>query len=211
MNSTPHATDQTRAELSALLDGELAAQPARFLLRRLGNDPALAAAAERWTLAGDCLRHKPLRLLPAGFAAGLRQTIAAEPAPAHTRGPNQPGPHHRGPVRRWAGFVALAASVALAVLLIASPDRVGPPATPILADQGPTGLRERDLAPMPTRAARPAAATAALDAEFEAYLVRHNEALRQSGLQGFVPFVDLVATPRAEAAVHRVAVPEPAE
>lgn len=208
MNPTPNPTDQTRAELSALLDGELAAQPARFLLRRLANDPALTTATERWALAGDCLRGKPLRLMPAGFAAGLRRAIAAEPEPARAR-----RPHPRGGAGRWAGFLALAASVALAVLLFASPDRVGPPASPILAEQAqaPAGLRERDLAPAPTRAARPASATALPDAEFEAYLVRHNEALRQSGLQGFVPFVDLVATPRAETAVHRVAVPETAE
>ena len=41
-----------RQQLSALIDGELSAAQARFLIRRLAHDQELSACQERWQIAG---------------------------------------------------------------------------------------------------------------------------------------------------------------
>ena len=45
-----------RQQLSALMDGELSPDEARFLLRRLQHDEELGSTWERWQLCGDVLR-----------------------------------------------------------------------------------------------------------------------------------------------------------
>ncbi|HWU69970.1 MAG TPA: RseA family anti-sigma factor, partial [Pseudoxanthomonas sp.] len=44
-----------RLQLSALIDGDLSPDEARFLLRRLQHDGELNACWERWQLCGDVL------------------------------------------------------------------------------------------------------------------------------------------------------------
>ncbi|HEL5041801.1 TPA: sigma-E factor negative regulatory protein, partial [Stenotrophomonas maltophilia] len=70
-----------REQLSALVDGELGADEARFLLRRMEHDPELAGCQERWQLLGDVMRGQASALAPAGFSAAVAAAIAAEPAP----------------------------------------------------------------------------------------------------------------------------------
>ncbi|CCP12772.1 Sigma-E factor negative regulatory protein [Stenotrophomonas maltophilia SKK35] len=70
-----------REQLSALVDGELGADEARFLLRRMEHDPELAGCQERWQLLGDVMRGQAPALAPAGFSAAVSAAIAAEPAP----------------------------------------------------------------------------------------------------------------------------------
>ena len=50
-----------REQLSALVDGELGADEARFLLRRMEHDPELAGCQERWQLLGDVMRGQARR------------------------------------------------------------------------------------------------------------------------------------------------------
>ena len=50
-----------RQQLSALVDGELAPDQARFLLRRLQHDAELSERFERWQLCGDVLRGQVRR------------------------------------------------------------------------------------------------------------------------------------------------------
>src|SRR5690606_36407727 len=54
-----------RRQLSAMLDGELSPDQARFMLRRLQHDGELAACWERWQVCGDVLRGRGHSLLPA--------------------------------------------------------------------------------------------------------------------------------------------------
>ncbi len=61
-----------REQLSALVDGELGADEARFLLRRMEHDPELAGCQERWQLLGDVMRGHASALAPAGFGRGRR-------------------------------------------------------------------------------------------------------------------------------------------
>jgi len=45
----------SREDLSALMDDELGAEPARFLLRRMEHEPELAQVWSRWHLIRACL------------------------------------------------------------------------------------------------------------------------------------------------------------
>lgn len=108
-----------RRQLSAMLDGELSPDQARFMLRRLQHDTELAACWERWQVCGDVLRGGGHSLLPADFS---RRVMAAVTVPAGS-GATAPGratdsarPQQR--LLRWGGG-ALAASVALVALFMA--------------------------------------------------------------------------------------------
>ncbi len=103
-----------RQQLSALMDGELSPDEARFLLRRLQHDRELSAQWERWQLCGDALRGQARAPAPAGFAERVAAGIAAEPRVAAPVADIAP----RGRLLRW-GSGALAASVALVALFMA--------------------------------------------------------------------------------------------
>lgn len=106
---------RNREQLSALVDGELGADEARFLLRRMEHDPELAGCQERWQLLGDVMRGQASVLAPAGFSAAVASAIAAEPTP---RSGPQDRQVRRSGWRTWGGGAALAASVAAVALLI---------------------------------------------------------------------------------------------
>lgn len=103
-----------RQQLSALMDGELSPDEARFLLRRLQHDTELSARWERWQLCGDALRGRTPALAPAGFAASVAAAVADEANQAAVASASQ----SRGRLARWGGG-ALAASVALVALFMA--------------------------------------------------------------------------------------------
>jgi negative regulator of sigma E activity len=127
--------DHNRLQLSALLDGELPLDEARFLLRRLEHDDELGGCWERWQLCGDVLRGQAGALLPSGFA----QRVAAAVAGDRVAAPVTATGGHRW--LRWSGSAALAASVAvIAVLLVRqSPDANAPaaPATQVATTTAP--------------------------------------------------------------------------
>ena len=108
--------DHHRQQLSAMLDGELLPDQARFMLRRLEHDSELAACWERWQVCGDILRGRHEGLLPADFSrrvadaiAGQDQAAAVATGEASVRRPRW---------ARWGGGAALAASVAMAALFV---------------------------------------------------------------------------------------------
>lgn len=96
--------DAVSEQLSALMDGELSEDEARFLRRRLEGDPELRAKWERLHLASDCMKGHPLRLMSPAVSAGVDAGIVAAPAGKTRR-----------PLLRW----AMAASVAALALLFA--------------------------------------------------------------------------------------------
>ena len=75
---------QLLEQLSAWMDGELPADEARFLQRRLANDVALREQWERWQVASACLHGHPVRPmdadLPARIAAGIAGAANDSPA-----------------------------------------------------------------------------------------------------------------------------------
>jgi negative regulator of sigma E activity len=117
--------DHHRLQLSALIDGELAPDQARFLLRRLEHDAELRGCWERWQLGGDVMRGQAGMRLREGFAAGVADAVAAQPRAARME-------DSRG-LRwlRWGGSAALAASVAvIAVFLTRQSPGLQSPSTP---------------------------------------------------------------------------------
>lgn len=136
-------------QVSALLDGELPEAEVPLVVRRIARDESLKNTALRYSLIGDALRDE----LPAGHVADLvgpvREMLREEPAPgpAAVPRPNQ--------LRRYAGGLAVAASVAL-VALVALPGRqkLAPPPT-ISATEiaSPAPDRGINVQPMYTRTA----------------------------------------------------------
>ena len=104
-----------RRQLSAMLDGELAPDQAKFMLRRLEHDSELAACWERWQVCGDAMRGQRNALLPVDFAQRVSAAIASGDGQAAV----QVAPAPRSRLARWGGGAALAASVAVCALLIA--------------------------------------------------------------------------------------------
>lgn len=155
--------EHNRQQLSALVDGELGSDPARFLLRRLEHDPELQACQERWSLLGDVLRGQAVAPAPADFAARVSAAVASEPEP-------QAAPRRavtRDGWRAWGGGAALAASVAVVALFMGrqSMEDVGPvaePPTTVIASEAvlPVPPAAPD-APTAVAAVAPAVAVAA--------------------------------------------------
>ncbi|WP_299341832.1 sigma-E factor negative regulatory protein [uncultured Pseudoxanthomonas sp.] len=169
-----------RQQLSALMDGELIADEARFLLRRLQHDHELAGCWERWQLCGDVLRGRGRAPAPAGFAGRVAQAIAAETAPAAASAPQSMPTRPRGLLARWGGG-ALAASVALVALFMArqqSPQEVPVSSGTSMASAqatSPAAMPEAPSAPAPDAEAYAAAAVAVA-----ASVPRRQEAARRS-------------------------------
>lgn len=144
-----------RQQLSALMDGALPADEARFLLRRLQHDGELAQCVDRWHVAGDVLRGEAQAILPAGFTERVAATIASEPALVPSTAVSRTSRWSSG--LRWGSGAALAASVALVALFVARQ-----PTNPGVAETPPSvasQVAERSVAPSTAVADGPAAAT----------------------------------------------------
>ena len=139
----------SREDLSALMDGELAAEPTRFLLRRLDHDPELSATWSRWHLIRACLASDSARMSAPkrdnDFAARIAEALRVEAAPQARQ-------------RHWARYMgggAIAAGVAVAALMLNVPNpRGGAPAPvaqnrPAPSSAVPTSLAETSPAPNP--------------------------------------------------------------
>lgn len=192
--STGNAPDKldthNRQQLSALVDGALSADEARFMLRRLEHDDALAGCHERWQLIGDVLRGQAAAPAPLDFAGRVRAAVAAEPAPLAPAASMQERQRRSG-WRRWGGGAALAASVAAVAMFMTreqlpSQAPLDPPSTTIIASQAELPPRAPAApvgAPVPMDAAlavaaMPAAAVAAASRRQDVAAVRRASATR---------------------------------
>lgn len=165
-----------RQQLSALVDGALAPDEARFLLRRLEHDQELAGSYERWQLYGDAMRGQLGRMAGPGFAAGVARALHEQAPELAATGTD--GALRRGWVRWGGGAAALAASVAVFALFMGrtpdpglAPDQAAPvmagsssqPAAPapgpVLPAPGPQ-LPAEEAAPTFVASVEPAAAAA---------------------------------------------------
>lgn len=110
-----------RQQLSAMMDGELASDEARFLFRRLQHDRDLAGCWERWQVGSAALRGRGIAvLLPADFSQRVALAVAresAETALATEREHAATGTHSPRRWVMWGGGAALAASLALLIVV----------------------------------------------------------------------------------------------
>lgn len=124
-NHHPLYPRDDRETLSALFDGELPGDAARFALKRLDHDAGWRDTCGRWQLIGDALRGEATAAAPANFAAGVMKALVAEGHAAVAISQDTPAdetlPHVVATRRRWFGGVALAASVAMVAVLVARP------------------------------------------------------------------------------------------
>lgn len=122
--------DKLSEQLCAWMDGELSADEARFLERRLAHDPALRAKWERLQLASACLKGQALRPMPATLVQGVAMALG-DSAPATRRRP-------------WLGW-AVAASVGLLAIAI-SPRWLPSEGTPASAASAVAELPDNPVA-----------------------------------------------------------------
>ena len=151
------ARDAHREQLSAMMDGVLSADEAKFLLRRMEHDDALADCWERWQFLGDTMRGQAGRALPADFSRRVGRAIADGLADEIGHQPPLVVAAHgnaRGPLLRWGGGAALAASVALAALigtrLSSVPEDRTTAVTPTASAAVPTPTLPESFVQMPT-------------------------------------------------------------
>lgn len=144
-------------KLSALFDGELDGDAARFARKRLGHDAGWQQACGRWQLIGDALRGQATAAAPVDFAQRVAAAVAAEPALEMAPVPMPRAvPAARGRHRHWIGG-ALAASMALvAVFVVRSPEPQVVEADRTLATE-PTPAPVLDAAPPATPTTLPPA------------------------------------------------------
>ena len=210
--------EQIDEQLSTLVDGELERDQTRFLLRRVASDPSLPLRWERYHVARQILRRQEIFVLRPGFAAAVMEQLAQEPA-LRARG---------GQWLRWGASGAIAASVAVAALVLTRP------AEPLSGATSPLAARTLPTSPSTTIAAVPASAamttlsspsevrpplllpnapldvspasfgteigssSAVLDPRLQSYVVRHYQAVGGNGQAGFVPYV-LLTIPQRQA------------
>jgi sigma-E factor negative regulatory protein RseA len=141
-------SEANREILSAGMDGELSREEIRFLLRRLEADPVLADTWARFHVGRDGLRGEVTPLVSMDFASRVMAAIEAEPGVA------------AAPRRRWLHWSAggaIAASVAVAALMLSQPAG-NRSATPDMAQRAPlTGETQVAEVSTPVPAAAPVA------------------------------------------------------
>lgn len=98
--------------LSAAMDGELSKEELRFLLRRLDHDASLVQAWTRYHVAGESLRRQLRPMASSDFASRVMAVVEGEQASI------------KSPKRDWLRLSlggAIAASVAVAALMVSQP------------------------------------------------------------------------------------------
>lgn len=113
-------TDQIREQMSALIDGELPRDEVGLLVRRMARDAGLKRAFGNYLLAGESLRAPGGVLASPGFAARVSAAIDAGDGMEAVASPVS----KQAPVRwrRPLAATAVAASAALAAVLLVRPD-----------------------------------------------------------------------------------------
>lgn len=148
-------SEVSKQQLSALLDGELPTDEARFLLRRIQAEPALAELWSRYQLMGDCLRQRVCMPVRVSLSVRVMQQIAQEQIAQE----QTPARSHRN--SRWVRYGiggGIAASVAVVALVWMQPrqivpttsvatERVAVSSTPALADNRTEAMISRSTAP----------------------------------------------------------------
>lgn len=201
-DTTMHAKNLTRLssreQLSALMDGALSPDETRFLLRRLQHDASLAECWERWRLTGEVMRGlAPAQRLPADFATRVAASLhGGVPQSTQVSSSGTPG------WLRWGGGAAMAASLAVAALVIGQPGGDAPAPVPGSALAATSGAV---TAPAPRAPSVPAAeafaAAGALAAVARpARTARRNEPVAAAEVQGTVASSDVDVAPLSVAA-----------
>lgn len=209
--------EQIHEQLSALMDGELGRDQTRFLLKRVATDAEIPLYWARYHVVRQTLRRQHLAPLSPHFASGVMARLEHEPVA-----------HATHAWFRWSAGGAIAASVAVAALVLTRPQvddpmqtaahgatqlaaiRTAPAAaTSAPLHAGPVDFRPPLLAPNAPVETAPASfgtdlvEPVAADPHMQSYLIRHYQATGAAGQSNFVPYV-LLGTPQREVPVQPV-------
>lgn len=145
-------SEANREILSAGMDGELSREEIRFLLRRLEADRSLADVWSRYHAGRDGLRREVLPPVSGDFVDKVMAAIEAEASASLVAG--------IAPRRRWLHWSAggaIAASVAVAALMLSQPAGNRSGATPEIARVAPASDDVQVAEATPEPAAAPVA------------------------------------------------------
>lgn len=206
---------QTHEQLSALADGELERDQIRFLLARMGGGSELPVRWARYHIVRQVLRRQQMVALSPCFADAVMARLVEEP---HVHARTAPT------WLRWGAGGAIAASVAVAALMVTQPaGELGSPSgssgamvaratpqaasvnmSPVAAVSAPGEFRTPLLAPNVPETAPASFGTdltqpVAIDPQMQSYLMRHYQAVGGSGQSAFVPYVLLGTADAARA------------
>ncbi|GAA0709090.1 sigma-E factor negative regulatory protein [Dokdonella soli] len=209
---------QIHEQLSALMDGELERDQTRFLLKRLTADSELPVRWTRYHVVRQTLRRQEVVALAPGFPGAVMARLELEPV-VHASGTSA--------WLRWGAGGAIAASVAVAALMLTRPVMETGPVPTTLAAKGTlpqTGaisaatvaattasgeFRPPLVAPNSPVEAAPASfgtdlvEPVVIDPRLQSYLIRHYQAAGAAGQSNFVPYV-LLGTPQREGVAQPV-------
>jgi negative regulator of sigma E activity len=131
-------TEPVHEQLSACLDGELAAAELDLLLKRLQRNPELREALGRYTVIGEALRHSKPAVASRSFADKVMAAVEQDPASAR-RAPRI------SPVmlRRLRPVAGIGVAATVAAIAIFSVQRAG-------VAPGQLATNERSAAPAAT-------------------------------------------------------------
>lgn len=121
--------------LSALVDGELAGDQLRFMLRRMDGHAQLRSSWSRYHLIGDGVRGELPMLADDDFAACVMQRINAPEILGETTTRSRRHPHRW---LRWSAGGAIAAGVAVAALVVTQPQMQDGPTTASISGSSTT-------------------------------------------------------------------------
>jgi len=170
-------------KISALMDAELDALDERRTLEALARDPELRRTWDRYHVVRAAITRQLDYIAPAQLAEKVYAKLQ-DPALTIAR--------DRAAGYRWAGGLAVAASVAaLAIFGLPGFQQPDTPSTPTLAVSTFT----------PTEAVLASASEApaqdeASEGRLSAYLVGHNEFMPTAGMGGMLPYVRVVTYDR---------------
>ncbi len=179
--------EQTREDLSALIDGELTPNETSKVVERLTGSEDLWGRWDRYHVIGDIIRGENIRSEFRQVACGVRDRLQDEPAIL--------APPRRARLRgQWikpAAGTALAASVA-AIALLAAPQLINrePTSSPVVA-----GVEETP--PERLYAARPGTRwnldEPDVESKLNVFLVNHQEYAATPSVKSMLPYVNFVS------------------
>ena len=196
MSGKVNQADSIDELVSALMDGELERESARFLMRRLENEPELAARFGTYHTIRACMRREPFAASER-FVTGMWARMDGQAAEAAT----VPRPRYSRWLKAAAGGAIAAGMAAVALVSLRAPDT----ATLAPVAQTPAALRPV----VRTEKAAGRFKQLAPDA-LEEYMMRHSGAVAAVG-GGSAPFIYAAALPRgaSDPNVRTVAAPGP--
>lgn len=212
-----HAQERLNESLSAAMDGEAGEFELRRVLDNIGSDEDLRDKARRYQIAGDALRRETNEFMNIDLSVGIRDRLEAEAPHSVVKETSVTGHGVLNGAGHWlsmAGRVAVAASVALAVLLVVKNYDTTPEVSPLVTsvtDQttllqpvqimhngyGAAGIqagynsRQHGSITPEQLAQAQSVADRAIKERFRAYALQHAEMSAMNSGQGILPFARL--------------------